>query len=1480
VNHVRRLGLIVTLCALAAFAFPYSAFAVGPVLTPETILTEGFESPVPVNYTTTPGTVGGADYWATWTYRQHGGLRSLWCDGTNATAATNHRYAQLSQGDASFPLPQAANYYKPIATFYYLLPSRGTDDVVSFAPQWTSDAQASTSWASAAGSIAYPVPSWTPLTVDLSQYFSGQTGESLSRNAGTFRLRWTDVVEADPYGTKIYVGEGPSVDDLTISGWMFGPISSVTATTTSVSTTLTWARPQASTRGTGVEDRAIAFRVWRAPKSTTSWTELTSPASRPATTGATYSFTDATVTDGAAYTYAVQTWAAGQSSETTGYGESTSVDATTKPFPPPAIAISSPASGAVLVSTGAATVSGSAAGIDGATLSAMSMKVVRSSDGRYFDRNTNSWVVPLTWNTVTPSASWTTTWMPTANDYHANTYTITTSVTDSRSKTASASVAVQVDSVPQVAPVAAITSPSVDATVATTGTFTMTGSATVQTGLPNATAEVSIQHGATWWNGSAWTGVQTWVPATVTGSSWSLSGIQPPANEFGTPTYTATARARDAHALTGTSSARTFTVDSVPRVAPTATITTPTTGSDLVGAGPFTVTGTAATTHPNLPLTGVRLSIARDDGTWWNGTSWVGSAASVSVVGTSTWSYSWTPPASEYLAHTYTLRATATDAHGLTGNSANSAVRVDTVPFVAPVATITSPSAGAVLTTTGTITMTGSATVQTGLPAATVEISIAHGATWWNGSAWVDVQAWVPASVSGSTWSLSGIKPPANEYLTPGYSATARARDAHALTGTSSARLFTVDSVPFTAPTAIVTVPVNGSDMLGAGPYILHGTAAAVHPNLPLTGVKLTIARDDGTWWNGTTWVGSAATVSVVGTSTWSYSWTPPSLEYLTHHYTIHATATDTHGLSGDSANSTVRIDSTVPNPPDVAFTYPAASVIASLSPVTLSGTAVPRADGATVTAVAVHIGRGSSAVGAPTSWWNGTTWTAAETPDTYLAAPGYVAGAASWSYPWQAPTNEYLANWYTVQAFARDLHSQTGTSAPVIVQLDSVPRVAPTATITTPTTGSDLVGAGPFTVTGTAATTHPNLPLTGVRLSIARDDGTWWNGTSWVGSAASVSVVGTSTWSYSWTPPASEYLAHTYTLRATATDAHGLTGNSANSAVRVDTVPFVAPVATITSPSAGAVLTTTGTITMTGSATVQTGLPAATVEISIAHGATWWNGSAWVDVQAWVPATVAGAGWSLSGIQPPANVYLDPAFSATARARDAHALTGTSSVTTFSVDSVPMTSLGTTITPLGHGEPAQAFGAGPITVAGVASSVAPMKSVRVTIVASRSPLAPQYWNGTAFVPAITSVTPAGLASWSTSFTPLPGDDHRWTYTLTSKVTDARNATASSADVVVYADTVAPHITSARSIGRYGIEVRFNEPPLVSQSKVALSAETTQCFAVRGIRLRRGAWFADGTRVRFTTSRQATTSGPVKVVQLLPIQDQAGNIRP
>ncbi|WP_236019115.1 Ig-like domain-containing protein [Geomonas propionica] len=291
-------------------------------------------------------------------------------------------------------------------------------------------------------------------------------------------------------------------------------------------------------------------------------------------------------------------------------------------------------------------------------------------------------------------------------------------------------------------------------------------------------------------------------------------------------------------------------------------------------------------------------------------------------------------------------------------------------------------------------------------------------------------------------------------------------------------------------PDTAITAPAANA-VITAGNSIT-GTATA--GGNPLASVQVSTN-------NGTTW--AAAT----GTATWSFSWTPASEDYVAH--TILAKALDSLSYADATpAQVTVRVDNVAPA--GLANSTPAnlATNIAIGSALT-SGAAT---DGNTSAAVQyifqLATNSGFTTGVQQSAWQASTSWTPTLAPGT--------------TYYWHVMAKDAAGN---TTAYTTTWSFTSGV-------------VAPETALSAPLAGT-VFSTSPATVSGTA--TAGTNALGSVQVSTN-------NGTSW--SAAT----GTSAWSYSWTLPAEDYVAHTILARA-VDNASNADPTPASVSVYVDTV-------------------------------------------------------------------------------------------------------------------------------------------------------------------------------------------------------------------------------------------------------------------------------------------------------------------------------------
>lgn len=306
--------------ALAAALVPGIAHAAGPALAPATIVSEGFEGAMPSRLTLdwalpSPGDPSPA-YWGPITQQKHAGARGLWCAGsipnsssTTAWTTFGGLYPPYTAGLATFALPELADYYSAKLGFWYRMPTIGSADGDSFNVLWSATSGSSiwdfhVGWA--------PTSAWTYASFDMG--VPTAPGHSrpidLSRTAGQVRFQFIDST-GDVYESPS-TGEGPTIDDVTVSGYKFGPVRGLNASVVDGKVDLTWTVPAGSTALLAAdEERPVAYRVWRSPDTSPAvWTELTG--ARISETA----FEDDAPPDGASR-YLVQAW---DPADGTGYG--------------------------------------------------------------------------------------------------------------------------------------------------------------------------------------------------------------------------------------------------------------------------------------------------------------------------------------------------------------------------------------------------------------------------------------------------------------------------------------------------------------------------------------------------------------------------------------------------------------------------------------------------------------------------------------------------------------------------------------------------------------------------------------------------------------------------------------------------------------------------------------------------------------------------------------------------------------------------------------------------------------------------------------------------------------------------------------------------------------------------------------------------------------------------------------------------------
>ncbi|HBA89815.1 MAG TPA: hypothetical protein DCZ75_18045, partial [Geobacter sp.] len=292
-------------------------------------------------------------------------------------------------------------------------------------------------------------------------------------------------------------------------------------------------------------------------------------------------------------------------------------------------------------------------------------------------------------------------------------------------------------------------------------------------------------------------------------------------------------------------------------------------------------------------------------------------------------------------------------------------------------------------------------------------------------------------------------------------------------------------------PETAITAPAAAA-VLTTSPAAITGSASP--GGNPLTSVQVS-TNNGGSW--------SAAT----GTASWSFSWTLPSEDYVAH--TILAKAMDSLGYADATpAQVTVRVDN-VP-PAALANSTPGNGATAVVTTSALTSTTAT--DGNTSAAVQYYFeiatNSGFSTGVQQSGWQSGTSFNPTLAPGTL--------------YYWHVKAKDAAGN---STAYTTTWSFTSGVTAPETA-------------IAAPAAGT-VFSTSPGSITGTASA--GTNPLGSVQVSTN-------NGGSW--SAAT----GTGSWSYSWTLPAEDYVAHTVLARA-LDNAANADQTPASVSVYVDTV-------------------------------------------------------------------------------------------------------------------------------------------------------------------------------------------------------------------------------------------------------------------------------------------------------------------------------------
>ncbi|HET6351425.1 MAG TPA: hypothetical protein VFG89_04760 [Coriobacteriia bacterium] len=284
-------------CAVASMLVAGSAFAEGPAMSEKELFRDNFDSGT--TQLTLAGKPGGdppfTAYWgpSIEPTSSYSGNYALWAAGTDAAGNPSwlNRYPDGTKGTATRTVTGFQDMYSGHVSFRYTCEAVGGADTESTQIH-----------------LFAPTPQdhyWTLPQTSKWDLVSFDTAGSvvISREPLTLQFVFTDQAEAGGTGAGDPIG--PSIDDLVVSGFKYGPVGNLQAVPSGTNVALSWTKPKKGPLNAADDERAVAYRVYKRIKGGV-WTELTS------TRTAALSWNDTTgMVAGNIYEFAVQAWDTG-----------------------------------------------------------------------------------------------------------------------------------------------------------------------------------------------------------------------------------------------------------------------------------------------------------------------------------------------------------------------------------------------------------------------------------------------------------------------------------------------------------------------------------------------------------------------------------------------------------------------------------------------------------------------------------------------------------------------------------------------------------------------------------------------------------------------------------------------------------------------------------------------------------------------------------------------------------------------------------------------------------------------------------------------------------------------------------------------------------------------------------------------------------------------------------------------------------------
>jgi hypothetical protein len=314
-SRIALCGIALVLALLLASSAAYASvppYPTTPVIVRNVTFEPGSVDPVSGNVWAQPSFVPTPTaWWGPVAGQGVGATYGLWCAGTNGALPF---FPVNTAGGAGWQLPDTGNFYQSSVSFDYKWPTPA--DFGDFAVRAFDPGVNAMTGSPSSVLLPNSSQSYTTKTFTRTASSPNLTEGTIGVTAGSLGFQFIDFEHSGQVPPN--PPQGPTIDNLLVTGYRYGPVRSLEATRVSDTNVLiTWNKPQISPTSSTDVTGSPTYRVWRHDINLGSWTELTS-ASSPV------SDADRSITDMGASAvnddldYIVQAWGSG--SEASYYG--------------------------------------------------------------------------------------------------------------------------------------------------------------------------------------------------------------------------------------------------------------------------------------------------------------------------------------------------------------------------------------------------------------------------------------------------------------------------------------------------------------------------------------------------------------------------------------------------------------------------------------------------------------------------------------------------------------------------------------------------------------------------------------------------------------------------------------------------------------------------------------------------------------------------------------------------------------------------------------------------------------------------------------------------------------------------------------------------------------------------------------------------------------------------------------------------------